>query len=198
MAELTKALELAKKYKTLLDKEGINTPLRLAHFFGQAYAESRLDVTSENLNYSTEGLLKTFKKYFNLTTAKQYARKPQAIANRVYANRMGNGPESCGDGWKYRGRWFFQITGKANYIELTKDTGVDYVSDPDSKLTEADAMITALWYWNERGLSRFADIDDVDAVSDIINIGRRTAIRGDANGYAHREKYTRELKKLFK
>lgn len=198
MAELTKALELAKKYKTLLDKEGINTPLRLAHFFGQAYAESKLDVISENLNYSTEGLLKTFKKYFNLTTAKQYARKPQAIANRVYANRMGNGPESCGDGWKYRGRWFFQITGKANYIELTKDTGVDYVSDPDSKLTEADAMITALWYWNERGLSRFADIDDVDAVSDIINIGRRTAIRGDANGYAHREKYTRELKKLFK
>ena len=198
MAELTKALELAKKYKTLLDKQGINTPLRLAHFFGQAYAESKLEVVSENLNYSTEGLLKTFKKYFNSTTAKQYARKPQAIANRVYANRMGNGPEACGDGWKYRGRWFFQITGKANYIELTKDTGVDYISNPDSKLTEADAMVTALWYWNERGLSRFADVDDVDAVSDIINIGRRTGIRGDANGYAHREKYTRELKKLFK
>lgn len=198
MAELTKALELAKKYKTLLDKQGINTPLRLAHFFGQAYAESKLEVVSENLNYSTEGLLKTFKKYFNSTTAKQYARKPQAIANRVYANRMGNGPEACGDGWKYRGRWFFQITGKANYIELTKDTGVDYISDPDSKLTEADAMVTALWYWNERGLSRFADADDVDAVSDIINIGRRTGVRGDANGYAHREKYTRELKKLFK
>lgn len=198
MVELTKALELAKKYKTLLDKQGINTPLRLAHFFGQAYAESKLEVVSENLNYSTEGLLKTFKKYFNSTTAKQYARKPQAIANRVYANRMGNGPEACGDGWKYRGRWFFQITGKANYIELTKDTGVDYISNPDSKLTEADAMVTALWYWNERGLSRFADVDDVDAVSDIINIGRRTGIRGDANGYAHREKYTRELKKLFK
>ena len=198
MVELTKALELAKKYKTLLDKQGINTPLRLAHFFGQAYAESKLEVVSENLNYSTEGLLKTFKKYFNSTTAKQYARKPQAIANRVYANRMGNGPEACGDGWKYRGRWFFQITGKANYIELTKDTGVDYISNPDSKLTEADAMVTALWYWNETGLSRFADVDDVDAVSDIINIGRRTGIRGDANGYAHREKYTRELKKLFK
>ncbi len=198
MAELTKALELAKKYKTLLDKQGINTPLRLAHFFGQAYAESKLEVVSENLNYSTEELLKTFKKYFNSTTAKQYARKPQAIANRVYANRMGNGPEACGDGWKYRGRWFFQITGKANYIELTKDTGVDYISNPDSKLTEADAMVTALWYWNERGLSRFADVDDVDAVSDIINIGKRTGIRGDANGYAHREKYTRELKKLFK
>ena len=198
MAELTKALELAKKYKTLLDKQGINTPLRLAHFFGQAYAESGLDVKSENLNYSAQGLLKTFKKYFNSTSAKQYERKPQAIANRVYSNRMGNGSESSGDGWKYRGRWFFQITGKANYIELTKDTGIDYISNPESKLTEADAMITAIWYWNERGLSRFADVDDVDAVSDIINIGRRTGIRGDANGYAHREKYTRELKKLFK
>ena len=198
MAEITKAVELAKKYKTILDKHGINTPLRLAHFFGQAYAESKLEVVSENLNYSAEGLLKIFKKYFNATTAKQYARQPQEIANRVYANRMGNGPESCGDGWKYRGRWFFQITGKANYIELTKDMGVDYITDPDSKLTEADAMVTAIWYWNERGLSRFADIDDVDAVSDIINIGRRTNVRGDANGYSHRYKVTQELKKLFK
>ena len=197
MAEITKALDLAKRYKTLLNENGINTKLRLAHFFGQAYAESGLDVKSENLNYSAQGLLKTFEKYFNSTSAKQYERKPQAIANRVYSNRMGNGSESSGDGWKFRGRWFFQITGKANYAELSKDTKVDYLTDPESKLTEADAMITAIWYWNERGLSRFADIDDVDAVSDIINIGRRTNVRGDANGYTHRYNATQQLKKLF-
>lgn len=195
--ELKYALTLAKKYKTLLDKAGINTRLRLAHFFAQAYHESKFEVISENLNYSEAGLLRVFGKYFNKTTAKTYARQPEKIANIVYANRMGNGNSLSGDGWRYRGRWFFQITGKNNYIQVTSDTGVDYLTNPDSKMTEADAMITALWYWNERNLSRFADQDDVDTVSDLINLGRKTAKIGDSNGYKERYTATQELKKLF-
>lgn len=198
MSNINKAVLLANKYKTLLDKNNINTRLRLSHFFGQALAESNLEIVSENLNYSVSGLLKVFKKYFNITTANQYARKPEKIANKVYANRMGNGSESSGDGWKYRGRAFFQITGKVNYQELAKDMGIDCLNNPDLLLTEANAMISAIWYWNERNLNRFADIDDVDAVSDIINIGKRTPKKGDANDYAHRYQYTQQLKKLFK
>lgn len=195
--ELKYALTLAKKYKTLLDRNGVNTRLRLAHFFAQAYVESKFEVVSENLNYSSTRLLQVFPKYFNKTTANSYSRKPQSIANIVYANRMGNGAPSTGDGWTYRGRWFFQITGKNNYIQLSADTGVDYITNPESKMTEADAMITALWYWNERNLNRYADQDDCDGVSDIINIGRKTLKVGDAHGYKERYKATQELKKLF-
>ena len=111
---------------------------------------------------------------------------------------MGNGSEQTKDGYRFRGRGYFQITGKNNYSALSKATGIDFISDPDLILTEADSMISALWYWNERNLSRFADQDDVDAVSDIINIGRQTKAKGDAHGYTQRYNYTQELKKLFK
>ena len=195
--ELKYALTLAKRYKTLLNKNGVNTRLRLAHFFAQAYAESKFEVISENLNYSEATLLKVFGKYFNKTTAKQYARKPEAIANVVYANRMGNGNTKSGDGWRYRGRWFFQITGKNNYIQVAADTKINYLTNPEAYMTEADAMITALWYWNERNLNRYADQDDVDGVSDVINIGRKTTKIGYANGYKERYSATQELKKLF-
>lgn len=194
---IEKALVLAKKYDKLLNKYGVNTPLRKAHFFAQAYHESQLEPISENLNYSAKRLLEVFPKYFTPITAANYAGKPQAIANKVYSNRMGNGNEASGDGWKYRGKGFFQITGKDNYKEMSKDTGVDYVSNPDLLLTEADSMISALWYWNERNLSRYADQDNVDAVSDLINIGKLTSRIGDSHGYSQRYKYTQELKKLF-
>jgi putative chitinase len=195
---LERALVLARKYETLLNKYGVNTPLRKAHFFAQAYHESGLEAKSENLNYSAKRLREVFSKYFTSKQANQYTGKPQAIANRVYANRMGNGDENSGDGYKYRGRGFFQITGKNNYKEMSKDTGVDFVTNPDLVLTEADSMISALWYWNERNLSRYADQDDVDAVSDIVNIGKQTKAEGDAHGYTQRYNYTQQLKKLFK
>lgn len=194
---IEKALILAKKYETLLKKNGITTPLRKAHFFAQAYHESQLEPISENLNYSAKRLLQVFPKYFTSITAANYAGKPEAIANRVYGSRMGNGNEASGDGWKYRGKGFFQITGKDNYEEMSKDTGVDYVNNPDLLLREADSMISALWYWNERNLSRYADQDNVDAVSDLINIGKLTSRIGDSHGYTQRYKYTQDLKKLF-
>lgn len=192
------ALELSKKYKSLLDKHRIDTPLRLAHFFAQLDHESNLTSKRENLNYSAEGLLKTFKKYFNATTAKQYARKPEAIANRVYANRMSNGNEASGDGWKYRGGGLLQHTGKSEYMILTARTGINYVANPELLNNEADALIAAIDYWNRLGLSNLADKDDLDSISDLINIGRKTTTYGDANGFADRKLKVTKYKKEFK
>lgn len=191
------ALTLTKKYKTLLDKHRINTPLRLSHFWAQLNHESGLVPKRENLNYSAEGLLKTFKKYFNATTAKQYARKPEAIANKVYANRMSNGNEASGDGWKYRGGGLMQHTGKSEYMILTARTGVDYVNNPELLNNEADALIGAIDYWNRLGLSNYADKDNLDAISDLINIGRLTTTYGDANGFKDRALKLKKYKSEF-
>ena len=195
---MEKALELSKKYKSLLNKNGINTAIRLSHFFAQLAHESGLKPISENLNYSEKGLLNIFSKYFNSITVKQYARKPQLIANKVYANRGGNGDEKSGDGWKYRGRGFIQITLKDNYKELSKDTSVNYIKNPDLLLTEADAMISAIWYWNKINGNKYADNDDLDKISDLINIGRQTIKIGDSNGYKDRYNHLNKLKKIFK
>ena len=192
-------MNLALRYRSLLNSYGINTPLRLAHFFGQIEAESGLKPIAENFNYSPKRLQEVFKKYFPTTSsANFYAGKPQAIASRVYANRMGNGNEGSGDGWKYRGRGFIQITGKNNYIKLSKDTRIDYLSNPDLLLNEADSMISALWYWNVNNLNKHADNDDIDAISDIVNIGRDTAKYGDANGFKHRLELVNKYKVIFK
>lgn len=185
-----KALELSKKYKTLLTKYEVNTPERLAHFFSQLAHESHLSPISENLNYSAEGLNKTFKKYFpTLESAKAYARKPQAIANKVYANRMGNGDEKSGDGYKYRGKGFIQITGKDNYKALSTATKIDYLSEPEKLLSEADSMISALWYWNTIKANSLADKDDITTITKKIN--------GGTNGLEDRKRLLTEMKTIF-
>ena len=185
------ALKLSRKYRTLLNRNGINTPLRLAHFFAQLKHESNLKPVSENLNYSWQGLRRIFGRHFpTVEIAKQYHRQPERIANRAYANRMGNGNEASGDGWQFRGRGFIQITGKNNYTDLSRFAKVDYVNNPDLLLTEADSMISALWFWNTNNLNRFADRDDVR--------GLTRAINGGFNGLAHREKLTIMHKRIFK
>jgi len=166
-------MRLDQKYQSLLNSYHVNTPLRLAHFFSQISHESGLKPISENLNYSAEGLRKTFPKYFpTIISANTNARKPQQIANIVYANRMGNGPTSSGDGWKYRGRGFIQITGKSNYTVLSKDTRIDFLSNPDLLLQEANSMISALWFWNKNNLNALADKNDVVAITKRINGGK--------------------------
>jgi len=183
-------MKLQKKYKTLLLKNGINTPLRLAHFFAQIHHESNLKPVSENLNYSTSSLLRVFKKYFpTKEIAMEYARQPEKIANKVYANRMENSNECSGDGWKYRGRGFIQITGKYNYRKLTEDTGIDYLNNPDLLLTEADSMISALWFWNKMNLNKYADKDDIKTVTRKIN--------GGYNGLKHRKELLEYYKTKF-
>lgn len=164
-------MDLANKYKTILTKAGIDTPLVLSHFFAQLEHESGLKPISENLNYSSSGLKSIFNKYFTDLEAIQYARNPEKIANRVYANRMGNGNEASGDGWKYRGRGFIQLTGKYNYTQLSKSTGMDYVNNPDLLLNESDAMISALWYWKRINGNALADEGNIKEITRKINGG---------------------------
>lgn len=182
-------MDLANKYKTILTKAGIDTPLVLSHFFAQLEHESGLKPISENLNYSSSGLKSIFNKYFTDLEAIQYARNPEKIANRVYANRMGNGNEASGDGWKYRGRGFIQLTGKYNYTQLSKSTGMDYVNNPDLLLNEADAMISALWFWNKTNINKYAHADNLKMVTKLIN--------GGYNGFEHRKKLLTKWKIHF-
>lgn len=173
-------MRLDLKYKTLLNSYHVNTPLRLAHFMAQIEHESGLKPISENLNYSAAGLAKTFKKYFaTIELANKYQRNPEKIANKVYANRMGNGNEESGDGWKYRGRGFLQITGHDNYLMLSKDTRIDCFDNPDLLLEEANAMISALWFWNKNKLNALADLDNIETITNRIN--------GGFNGLEHRK-----------
>lgn len=174
-------MNLQEKYKSLLNSYQVNTQLRIAHFMAQIEHESNLKPVSENLNYSAEGLMITFKKYFpNPTMANFYAKKPIKIANRVYADRMGNGNETSGDGYKFRGRGFIQITGKSNYLVLAKDTGINCYNDPDLLLEEANSMISALWFWQKNKLNDFADKNDI--------VGITKKINGGTNGLEHRKK----------
>jgi len=173
-------MKISEKYKTLLDSYGLNTELRIDHFLAQIEHESNLKPISENLNYSAAGLRKTFGKYFEtLAIANSYARQNERIANRVYANRMANGNEASGDGWKFRGRGFIQITGKSNYIMLSKETKIDFLNNPDLLLTEANSMISALWFWNKNKLNELADANNIVGITRIIN--------GGLNGLAHRK-----------
>ena len=171
MENTNKGLLLQKKYKSLLNSYGVNSKLRICHLFAQLDHESGLKPIAENLNYSSAGLLKTFPKYFTQLEAIKYQRKPEMIANRVYANRMGNGNEASGDGWKYRGRGFIQITGKNNYTLLSKDTKIDYLNNPDLLLTEADSLISALWFWKLNKLNDLADKNDILTITKRINGG---------------------------
>ena len=174
-------MNLQEKYKSLLNSYQVNTQLRIAHFMAQIEHESNLKPVSENLNYSAEGLMITFKKYFpNPTMANFYAKKPIKIANRVYADRMGNGNETSGDGYRFRGRGFIQITGKSNYLVLAKDTRIDCFNDPDLLLEEANSMISALWFWQKNKLNDFADKNDI--------VGITKKINGGTNGLEHRKK----------
>lgn len=184
-------MNLDRKYRTILNQAGINTPLRLAHFFAQIHHESNLKPVEENLNYSAEALKRVFKKYFpNDTLANFYARKPEKIANRVYADRMENGNEASGDGYRFRGRGFIQITGRENYRKLTEDTGIDYLNNPELLLNEADSMISALWYWKKRNLNKYADQDNIEQITYRIN--------GGMNGIKHRKELLSDYKKKFK
>lgn len=138
-------------------KFGINSALRLAHFLAQCGHESAgFKATSENLNYSADGLKKIFGMYFPGDLANDYARQPAKIGARVYANRMGNGDEASGEGYTYRGRGYIQLTGKANYTQLGSAIGEDVLTNPDRVASEF-ALLSAAWFWDSRNLNQLAD-----------------------------------------
>lgn len=155
-----------------LNEFDISTPQRIAAFLAQIGHESgSLKFVKENLNYSAQGLLKTFPKYFTADVANQYQRNPEAIANRIYANRMGNGPEESGDGWAFRGRGFIQVTGRTNYQACGDFLGMDLVSDPSYLETPEGAARSAGWYWASRNLNALADVGDMKQITRKINGG---------------------------
>lgn len=159
---------------SLLNDYDINTPLRLSHFLAQSSHESA-DFTRlvENLNYSEKGLLSTFPKYFTPAQAAQYARKPSAIANRVYANRMGNGSEQSGDGYRYRGRGAIQITGRNRYRDCSEYLFNDDIllTNPDLLLEPKYAILSACWYWDINNLNKIADGNNIELLTRRINGG---------------------------
>jgi predicted chitinase len=154
---------------------------RLAHFFAQVLHESgcmRFDM--ENLNYSADALLKVFPKYFRTRAdAEACARKPLKIANRVYANRMGNGDEASGDGWKYRGRGLIQLTGRDNYEAFAKWVGDPGVVDDPDRVSSEYAVQSAVFFWDRNHLNAIADRDDINEVTLRVN--------GGENGLSHRK-----------
>lgn len=141
----------------VMSKFGINTPERLAHFLGQCHHESGgFKFTTENTNYSDVGLKKRFNKYFKDKDISKYARNPEKIANLVYANRMGNGNEASGDGFRFRGRGYIQLTGKNNYKAFDKFVDDDIVLNPDLVATRYP-LLTAAWFWDVNDLNEICD-----------------------------------------
>lgn len=196
----------------LNESKSVNTPLRLAHFLAQAGHESALfSITTENLNYSDSGLANTWpnrysagrdpstRRYLPNALAKSLHRKPEAIANNVYANRMGNGNESSGDGWAYRGRGYFQLTGKNNYSAYSEyEYGDDrIVRNPDLVAQPEDAIKSSLWYWERNSLNRYADRDDVWSVSRAVNLGNANST-ATPNGMDDRISKLKKAKQLLK
>jgi len=156
-----------------LPKAQITTPLCVAHFMAQTAHESAgYSQLREKLNYSASALSSLFAKYFVGIDVNSYARQPEKIANRIYANRMGNGNEQSGDGWAYRGRGIIQLTGKANYQAFSQDWGLDVVSQPDLVATDPLlAVASGCWYWQKRNMNAAAEADDLSKVTKLINGG---------------------------
>jgi putative chitinase len=175
-------------------KFGINTPLRLAHFLAQCGHESGgFKATQENLNYSAKGLAGIFKKYFPTeAAAAPYARQPQKIASKVYGGRMGNGPESTGEGYKFRGRGYIQLTGKENYTAFGKSIGEDMTANPD-KVASTYALLSAAWFFSKNGLHKIAD----EGASDLVVTKITKRVNGGTIGLPDRIKHFKEYYHLL-
>jgi predicted chitinase len=175
------AAQYIDQLEQVLPRYGIaDSKLRLAHFFAQVLHESgcmRFDM--ENLNYSSEALRRVFARYFpTKAEADAYARNPERIANRVYANRMGNRSEASGDGWRFRGRGLIQLTGRSNYRAFAAWLDDERIVDDPDLVSSEYAVHSAVFFWDKNGLNRFADRDDV--------VGLTRRINGGDNGLAHR------------
>lgn len=143
---------------SVINKYQIDTPLRMSHFLSQCHHESGgFKSTTENMKYSSARLLQVFPRHFkSLDDTKGYAMHPERIGNKVYANRLGNGDESSGDGYKYRGRGYIQVTGKNKYIILDKMLNEDIVSNPDL-IALKYPLFSAAWFWDSVKLNSIAD-----------------------------------------
>lgn len=168
----------------ILPQYNIDTIERVSMFVGQCAVESiEFNVMTENLNYSQTGLLRVFRKYFDANSAKAYARQPEKIANRVYANRMGNGPESSGDGWKFRGHGFIQLTGRYNHTLFADSMKMSIEEELSYIKTLEGSLRAACFFWANNDLNRYADRLDI--------VGATKRINGGTHGLAERKRYVR-------
>jgi len=176
-------------------KFNITNTLRLAHFLAQCGHESGgFKAVSENLNYSSKGLISIFKKYFPTNQlAESYARNPEKIANKVYANRMSNGSETSGDGWKFRGRGYIQLTGRANYTLFDKQVSDDILANPDLVATKYPLM-SAAFFFNTNNLWTICDKGADESI--ITAVTKR--VNGGTIGLADRIKHFKEYYDLLK
>ena len=156
----------------ILPKYEINTVNRTAAFLAQvAHESANFSRLTENLNYSAQALMTVWPSRFDAETAAAYARNPEKIANKVYANRLGNGDEASGDGWRYRGRGLIQLTGKENYQNFGDTVGMSADDVVDYLQTKQGALESACWYWNTRHLNDYADVEDITTMTKRINGG---------------------------
>ena len=157
----------------LLPDYGIDTEQRIAAFIAQCAHESgEFTMIKENLNYRWESLRRTFPKYFPTDEiARKYAQKPEAIANKVYANRMGNGDEASGDGYRYSGRGLIQLTGKDNYFWFAESISISPEEASEYMATFEGASQSACWFWETNNLNQWADKDDILTLTKRINGG---------------------------
>lgn len=176
---------ITRSFKCAVIRFSLTTPTRQSAFLAQAGHESAgFTRLTENLNYSATGLAATWPGRFRgadgqpNALARALNRRPEAIANVVYANRMGNGPEASGDGWRYRGRGLLQITGRAQYERCGAALGLPLVEQPDLLAQPEPAVLSAAWFWQVNGLNELADAGDFEAITRRIN--------GGLNGLAER------------
>jgi len=186
--------EVLSQIPETISKFQLNTPLRLAHFLAQCGHESgNWKFKVENLNYSAPALQSVFRKYFpDEATAAQYARKPEMIANKVYANRMSNGDEASGDGWRFRGRGYIQLTGKNNYSLFNSVVGENILENPDL-VAEKYPLLSAAWFWDSNKLNTLADKGATDA--DVTAITKR--VNGGTHGLDDRLSKFKQYYKLL-
>ena len=165
--------DLAEVLSEQFDKYEINTPNRAAGFLAQCGHESNgFTVLKENLNYKAEALNKIFHKYFpTVESANDYAHNPEKIANRIYADRMGNGDEASGDGYKFRGRGAIQLTGRDNYTKFGASIGLDPEACVADMETLDGGVESAMWFWRTNGLNAICDADDIVKMTKRVNGG---------------------------
>ena len=177
----------------IADKFGLITNLRLCHFLAQCSTESgNFKAVSENLNYSKDGLLRIFPKYFPGTLAESYAHQPEKIASRVYGSRLGNGDETSKEGWKFRGAGFIQLTGKDNFKKFGDFIGVDLVKNPELVATKYP-LTSAAFFFNTNNLWPICDEGLSEEV--VTRVSKR--VNGGYNGLDHRKSEFKRFEKLL-
>lgn len=187
------ATRFAPHLPAAFQRFAINTPQRAAAFLAQCHVESAAFTRlTENLNYRSIARLRAVwpSRFRSEAAAAPYLGNPERLANRVYAGRLGNGPESSGDGWRFRGRGLKQLTGRDNYTRAAAALGRPYVQQPELLEQPADAVLTAAWYWHSNGLNALADTGNHDGITRRVNGPAMLAA-------ADRRNHTQRLLTLF-